>query len=79
MISNMESDKNTEIETDSRAIPDSVLSSLVDTFLPDIIAFFNTEEGRREYSEWQEKQKESLHSNVWTLKAYLPLLVLYYV
>lgn len=34
-------------------IPKHVLESIVDTMLPDIIAFYETEEGRREFEEWK--------------------------
>lgn len=34
-------------------IPKHVLESIVDTMLPDIIAFFETEEGRHEFEEWK--------------------------
>ena len=34
-------------------IPKHVLEAIVDTMLPDIIAFFETEEGQREFEEWK--------------------------
>lgn len=34
-------------------IPKHVLESIVDSMLPDIIAFFETEEGRHEFEEWK--------------------------
>lgn len=34
-------------------IPDSELEILARAFLPDIIAFFETEEGRKEFEEWK--------------------------
>lgn len=33
------------------------LEALVRTFLPDIIAFYETEEGRREFREWKQEQE----------------------
>lgn len=40
-------------------IPKHVLKSIVATMLPDIIAFFETEEGRREFEEWKvERERE---------------------
>lgn len=38
-------------------IPKHVLESIVDTMLPDIIAFFETEEGRKEFEEWKAEQQ----------------------
>lgn len=37
-------------------IPKHVLEAIVDTMLPDIIAFFETEEGKREFEEWKKMQ-----------------------
>lgn len=34
-------------------IPKHVLEAIIDTMLPDIIAFFETEEGQREFEEWK--------------------------
>lgn len=45
--------------TTKSGIPYHVVESLVRTFLPDIIAFYQTEEGRREFREWKEKQMQS--------------------
>jgi hypothetical protein len=41
-------------------IPDEALRSFVRTIMPDMIAFFESEEGRREYEEWlkEEEQKD---------------------
>ena len=38
-------------------IPKHVLESIVDTMLPDIIAFFETKEGQREFEEWKAGQE----------------------
>lgn len=38
-------------------IPAEVIESLVETFLPDIQAFFASEEGQQEFAAWQ-KQRE---------------------
>ncbi|MBQ5398544.1 MAG: hypothetical protein IIU14_03795 [Ruminococcus sp.] len=43
-------------------IPDYELDRIVQTFIPDIIAFFETEEGQKEYQEWLE-QKEKKKNN----------------
>ena len=40
-------------------IPKHVLEAIVDTMLPDIIAFFETEEGKREFEEWKAEQKQN--------------------
>lgn len=40
-------------------IPKHELESLARCFLPDIQAFFESEEGRKEYEEWQ-KSKSNL-------------------
>lgn len=39
-------------------IPKHELEKLASCFLPNIIAFFETEEGRREYEEWKQQSKE---------------------
>ena len=42
-------------------IPEEALRSFVRTIMPDIIAFFESEEGRREYEEWlKEEEKKDL-------------------
>ena len=38
-------------------VPKHVLEALVRTFLPDIIAFYETEEGRTEFREWKQEQE----------------------
>ena len=38
-------------------IPKHVLEAIVDTMLPDIIAFFETEEGRHEFEEWKTERE----------------------
>ena len=43
-------------------IPKHVLESIVDTMLPDIIAFFETEEGQREFEEWKIKREHKIDS-----------------
>lgn len=40
-------------------IPKHELEKLARCFLPDIIAFFESEEGKKEYEEWlQQKEKQ---------------------
>ena len=38
-------------------VPKHELEAIVRTFLPDIIAFFQSEEGRKEFQEWWGKQE----------------------
>lgn len=38
-------------------IPQYMLDSLARHFLPQIIAFFESEEGQREYEEWKKKKE----------------------
>lgn len=42
--------------TEKWNIPKHELEALARCFLPDIQAFFESEEGRREYEEWREQQ-----------------------
>lgn len=39
-------------------IPEEALRSFVRTIMPDIIAFFESEEGNREYEEWLKEEEE---------------------
>ena len=43
--------------TTKSGVPKHVADSLARIFLPDIIAFYQTEEGRREFRDWEEEQK----------------------
>lgn len=43
-------------------IPEEALRSFVRTIMPDMIAFFESEEGRREYEEWL-KEEETKENN----------------
>ena len=38
-------------------IPKHEIDTLAKTFLPEIIAFFETEEGNREFEEWKAKKE----------------------
>ena len=38
-------------------VPKYELESLARTFLPDIIAFYESEEGQRRFSEWKQEQE----------------------
>ena len=40
-------------------IPKNVYENLARTFLPDIIAFYESEEGQKEYKEWLEQKKKN--------------------
>lgn len=44
--------------TTKSGVPKHVADALARTFLPDIIAFFQSEEGRREYEEWEQEQEQ---------------------
>ena len=44
-------------------IPKHELEKLASSFLPDIIAFFETEEGNREYEEWKRQRKKENQDN----------------
>ena len=46
--------------TTKSGVPKHELEALVRTFLPDIIAFFETEEGRKEFQEWGKQEQERL-------------------
>jgi hypothetical protein len=39
-------------------VPKHVLQAIVDDMMPDIRAFFESEEGKREFEEWKEMRKE---------------------
>lgn len=45
--------------TGSAGFPMHVLESIVDTMLPDIVAFFETDEGKREFEEWKEERRRA--------------------
>ena len=44
-------------------LSDEIVESIVDLMLPDIIAFFETEEGRKEFEEWKLEQKNIKRNN----------------
>ena len=43
----------TEIEFDIDKITTEAIKDLASTFLPDIIAFYESEEGRKEFEDWK--------------------------
>ena len=43
----------------SVGIPIHVLESIVDTMLPDIVAFFEMDEGKREFEEWMAERRRA--------------------
>ena len=49
--------------TTTSGVPKHVLEALARTFLPDIIAFYETEEGRREFREWKQEQERLKQQN----------------
>ena len=44
-------------------IPKHELEKLARCFLPDINAFFETEESNREYEEWKRQREKENHAN----------------
>ena len=44
-------------------MPKYVLQAIVDDMLPDIRAFFESEEGKKEFAKWKEQQKLKKHVN----------------
>lgn len=49
--------------TTKSGVPKHVVEAMVRTFLPDIIAFFQSEEGRREFEEWEQEQERLKQQN----------------
>lgn len=50
-------------------VPKSVLQAIVDDMLPDIRAFFESEEGKREFEEWKrEREKAKVNENKKTIE-----------
>ena len=45
-------------------IPDDLIKEIARCLVPDIIAFFETEEARREFEEWEKVQKEKNQTNL---------------
>lgn len=41
-------------------IPNEELEIIARCFLPDIVAFFESEEGKREFDEWKQQKEEKL-------------------
>jgi len=41
-------------------IPKEELETIARCFLPDIVAFFESEEGKREFEEWKQQKEEKL-------------------
>ena len=42
----------------SPGIPEHIIESIAWCLLPDIIAYYETEEGQRQFKEWKAMQKE---------------------
>ena len=40
-------------------LPDHVVESIARLILPDILAYYESEEGQREYAEWKKRQAEN--------------------
>ena len=43
----------------SAGIPIHALESIVDTMLPDIVSFFETDDGKREFEEWKAERRRA--------------------
>ena len=43
-------------------IPLQDLDTLAKSFLPEIIAFFETEEGKKEFEEWKQQREKKDHN-----------------
>ena len=41
-------------------IPTKEIESLAKSFLPEILAFFETEEGKKEFDEWKRKRENHI-------------------
>ena len=39
-------------------LPDHVVESIARLIYPDILAYYESEEGQREFSEWKQRQEE---------------------
>ena len=44
-------------------IPDDLIKEIARCLVPDIIAFFETEEAQREFEEWKAEQEKKIASN----------------
>ena len=42
------------------ALSDEIVESIVDLMLPDIISFFESEEGKKEFEEWKAERKSKI-------------------
>ena len=47
-----------------RNVPQKEMESIAEMMLPDMIAFFETEEGKRIFAEWQKKREENRAADV---------------
>lgn len=51
--------KETKVNNNHKSdIPDHVIESLARCILPSIRAYFESEEGKREFAEWKRQQRE---------------------
>ena len=41
-------------------IPEDALETLAEALYPNILEFFNSEEGQKEFAEWKESQQKNL-------------------
>ncbi len=50
---------NANIDDCGTGVPTQVLESFAKLILPDILTYFESAEGQREFVEWQQKQSET--------------------
>lgn len=52
-------------------VPKYVLQAIVDDMLPDIRAFFESEQGKREFEEWKKQREKSKSKQCVKIKGHL--------
>ena len=46
-----------------RLLPNHIIKEIAECLLPDIIAFYETEEGKKEFQEWKEQKERDKADN----------------
>ena len=46
-----------------RLLPTNIIKEIAECLLPDIIAFYETEEGKKEFQEWKEQKERDKADN----------------
>ena len=46
-----------------RLLPTNIIKEIAECLLPDIIAFYETEEGKKEFQEWKEQKERDKTDN----------------